>query len=97
MAYFSQDPVYTTIAIIAELGEIKPYFSCNEEHKVYFSFLLLPPVKWEHVVVFWKVLFIQRLQLAELEEIKQRKERLKYLQLHQIDFKMGCGRTIFLI
>lgn len=39
MAYFSQDPVYTTIAIIAELGEIKPYFSCNEEHKVYFSFL----------------------------------------------------------
>ena len=46
MAYFSQDPVYTTIAIIAELGEIKPYFSCNEEHKVYFPFLLLPPVKW---------------------------------------------------
>ena len=49
----------------------------------------------ESVVVFWKVLFIQRLQLAELEEIKQRKERLKYLQLHQIDFKMCCGRTIF--
>ena len=46
-------------------------------------------------MVFWKVLFIQRLQLAELEEIKQRKEGLKYLQLHQIDFKMCCGRTIF--
>lgn len=95
MAYFSQDPVYTTIAIIAELGEIKPYFSCNEEHKVYFPSSFSPLWNGEHVVVFWKVLFIQRLQLAELEEIKQRKERLKYLQLHQIDFKMCCGRTIF--